>query len=197
MLTTHGALGATFHLARLFQGCSLIAIIGMTANFISTMVSNDSTPPNILIGTITVVRLPFSPLLTPFLYVQQNVQRQKANMEGMKTSVAVIYCIITTILLLDNILPFLACAIMDLLVVVALIIVSVLLGKPLSYLKCQTLSGGKGGGSTLAFTKHLGSMLDLSGGEGDGKINYANWIGASKSVCLEMKAIWGLCIALW
>jgi hypothetical protein len=55
MLTTHGALGATFHLARLFEECSLIAIIGMTANFISDIVRNDATPPSILIGTITVV----------------------------------------------------------------------------------------------------------------------------------------------
>lgn len=57
MLANHGALGATFHLARLFEVCSLVAIIGMTANFISEIVSNDLTPPNVLIGTITVVNL--------------------------------------------------------------------------------------------------------------------------------------------
>lgn len=54
----YGALGATFQLARLFQACSLIAIIGMTAKFISSIVSNNATPPNILIGTISVVSLP-------------------------------------------------------------------------------------------------------------------------------------------
>jgi hypothetical protein len=51
----YGALGATFQIARLFQFCSLIAIIGMTAKFIASIVSNDATPPNILIGTISVV----------------------------------------------------------------------------------------------------------------------------------------------
>lgn len=51
----YGALGATFQLARLFQAVSLIAIIGMTAKFIASIVSNDATPPNILIGTISVV----------------------------------------------------------------------------------------------------------------------------------------------
>lgn len=55
MAPRYGALGATFQLARIFQICSLIAIIGMTANFISSIVSNDATPPNILIGTISVV----------------------------------------------------------------------------------------------------------------------------------------------
>lgn len=52
----YGALGATFQLARIFQVCSLIAIIGMTAKFISSIVSNNATPPNILIATISVVR---------------------------------------------------------------------------------------------------------------------------------------------
>lgn len=42
-------------MARLFQGCSLIAIIGMTANFIAKIVSSNGSPPSILIGTITVV----------------------------------------------------------------------------------------------------------------------------------------------
>ena len=51
----YGALGAALQLARVFQACSLIAIIGMTANFISDIVSNNLTPPDVLIGTITVV----------------------------------------------------------------------------------------------------------------------------------------------
>ena len=51
----YGALGATFQLARLFQACSLIAIIGMTAKFISSIVSSNDTPPDVLIGTISVV----------------------------------------------------------------------------------------------------------------------------------------------
>lgn len=55
MLANNGALGATFQIARLFQGCSLIAIIGMTANFISEIVSSSGSPPSILIGTIAVV----------------------------------------------------------------------------------------------------------------------------------------------
>lgn len=55
MASRYGALGATFQLARLFQCCSLIAITGMTAKFIASIVNNNATPPNILIGTISVV----------------------------------------------------------------------------------------------------------------------------------------------
>lgn len=51
----YGALGATFQIVRIFQAMSLIAIIGMTANFIAEMVSNNLTPPNVLVGVISVV----------------------------------------------------------------------------------------------------------------------------------------------
>jgi hypothetical protein len=54
-MARYGALGATFQIARLCQACSLIAIIGMTAKFISSIVSSNDTPPNVLIGTISVV----------------------------------------------------------------------------------------------------------------------------------------------
>jgi hypothetical protein len=51
----NGALGATFVVCRGMQAVSLIAIIGMTANFISEMVSADTVPPNVLVGTLSVV----------------------------------------------------------------------------------------------------------------------------------------------
>ncbi|KAJ5464449.1 uncharacterized protein N7458_000135 [Penicillium daleae] len=159
----YGALGATFQLARIFQICSLIAIIGMTAKFISSIVNNDATPPNILIGTISV------------------------------TCIAAIYCIITGILFFDDILPFLPCAILDLLLLIALIVVAVILGKPLSYLKCSSLSSlGFKDATVYAFSSRLSNVVaGISG-----KIDFSSWIGASKTICLETKAIWGLSIAL-
>ena len=51
----YGALGATFKIVRILQAISMIAIIGMTANFISEMVSSNQTPPDVLIGTLSVV----------------------------------------------------------------------------------------------------------------------------------------------
>ncbi|CEJ55037.1 hypothetical protein PMG11_01315 [Penicillium brasilianum] len=159
----YGALGATFQLARIFQTCSLIAIIGMTAKFISSIVNNDDTAPNIIIGTISV------------------------------TCIAAIYCIITGILFFDDILPFLPCAVLDLLLLIALIVVAVIMGKPLSYLNCSSLSSlNFKDATTYSFSSRLSNVeASISG-----KIDFDAWIGASKTICLETKAIWGLSIAL-
>ncbi|KAJ5121056.1 uncharacterized protein N7515_009017 [Penicillium bovifimosum] len=159
----YGALGATFQIARLFQACSLIAIIGMTAKFISLMVTHNATPPNLLVGMISV------------------------------TSIAVIYCLITAVLYLDDILPFLIIAILDTALLIALIVVTVLVGKPLSYLKCTSLAQLNDVDATIyAFASRLSSYIaDMSG-----RIDYVSWIGASRAICLETKAIWGLSIAL-
>lgn len=53
----NGALGATFTVTRILQVVCLTGIIGMTANFISEMISADKTPPRVLVGTLTVVCL--------------------------------------------------------------------------------------------------------------------------------------------
>ena len=45
----------TFTVVRGMQAVCLISIIGMTANFISEMVSADNVPPSVLIGTLSVV----------------------------------------------------------------------------------------------------------------------------------------------
>ena len=50
-----GALGATFTIVRGLQVVSLIGIIGMTANFIAQMVNANTAPPNVLVGTLSVV----------------------------------------------------------------------------------------------------------------------------------------------
>lgn len=50
-----GALASTYKITRALQMASLIAIIGMTANFVSEMVSANTTPPRILISTLSIV----------------------------------------------------------------------------------------------------------------------------------------------
>jgi hypothetical protein len=52
---SHGMLGALFQIVRLFQAASLIAAIGMAANFVAEMINANTTPPNILIGVLSVV----------------------------------------------------------------------------------------------------------------------------------------------
>jgi len=159
----NGALGATFLGVRIFQAMSLIAIIGMTANFISEMVSSSATPPNVLVGVISV------------------------------TCIAVLYCIITIILFIDNILPLLLNTVMDGFLLIAVIVVAVVVGKPLSYLNCDVVGQLTGDDqSAYIFATDLGSYLNQNGGT----IDYVAWIGASRAICLETKAIWGLSIAL-
>ncbi|KAF7592125.1 hypothetical protein BBP40_000673 [Aspergillus hancockii] len=159
----YGVLGATFLIARILQACCLIAIIGLTANFIAEIVNSNLTPPSIFIGTITV------------------------------TCIAAIYCIITTILFLDNILPFLASAIADFLFLIAVIVVAVIIGRPLSYLQCEKIAAvADNFDSAYAFATKLSSYLANL----DGTLQYGSLIGASKGVCLEAKSIWGLSIAL-
>jgi len=152
----YGALGMTFTVVRGMQAVCLISIIGMTANFISEMVSADNTPPSVLIGTLSV------------------------------TCIAVLYCAITYILYYDSILPFLISTGLDGLLLIAVIVVAVTIGKPLSYLNCAALSNDSG--STIAFVDSVGQNM--------GSVDYYVWAGASSTTCYETKAIWGLSIAL-
>ncbi|KAL6252849.1 hypothetical protein RBB50_000568 [Rhinocladiella similis] len=158
----HGVLGATFKATRALQMASMIATIGITANFISEMVSAGATPPPVLVAILSIV------------------------------CISVLYCAITLILYLDSILPFLVSTGIDSLFLIALIVVSVVVGRPLSYLNCQNLDKNSNAtSSAYDFTSALGNSLNKSG-----KVNYTQWIGTSKSTCLEMKSIWGLSIAL-
>lgn len=178
-----GALGATFKICRILQAVSLIAVIGMTANFVSEIVSVKTAPPAVLVGTLSVVSL-----VQPF---QQYLHRLH---DLQQTSVAVIYCVITFILFMDGILPFLINTAMDSLLLIAVIVVAVTVGKPLSYLDCNVIGQVSGASSSAyAFTAALGNSF----GQDGGKIDYNHWIGGTKATCLEMKSIWGLSIALW
>jgi hypothetical protein len=92
---------------------------------------------------------------------------------------------ITYILYFDGVLPFLIPAGADGLLLIAVIVVAVTVGKPLSYLNCAALDPQ---GTTVSFVDSVGKNI--------GKNNYFVWGGASKTNCYEMKAIWGLSIAL-
>jgi hypothetical protein len=137
------------------QAVSLIAIIGMTANFIAEMVSANQSPPHVLIGTLSV------------------------------TCIAVLYCSISYILYFDSLLPFLISSGLDSILLIAVIVVAVTIGKPLSYLDCSSLPSS---GATSSFLDSVGKNMS--------KVNYWVWAGASKTTCYEMKSIWGLSIAL-
>lgn len=108
--------------------------------------------------------------------------------------IAVLYCVITVILFLDNILPHLVSTGIDGLFLIALVVVAVIIGRPVSYLNCHDLSHSLGvSSSATAFTSALASGISTTGGP----INFTDFIGTSKATCYEVKSIWGLSIALW
>ena len=83
---------------------------------------------------------------------------------------------------------------MDGLALVALVVVAAVIGKPLSYLNCKVI----GSASVAQSAYQLGAELkNTIKNQGHGQVAYSNWISASKTTCYEMKAIWGLGIALW
>ncbi|MCJ1311045.1 hypothetical protein MMC25_004715 [Agyrium rufum] len=126
------------------------------------MVSANQAPSNILVGTLSI------------------------------TCIAVLYCALTFILYLDNILPFLLSMGMDSLLLIAIVVVAVIIGKPLSYTNCLIIGSSGNQKSAYEFTTSLGTDLNKSGGQ----LTFSDWAGATRTNCLEMKAIWGLSISL-
>ncbi|KAK4183541.1 hypothetical protein QBC35DRAFT_518154 [Podospora australis] len=104
-----GALGLTFTVMRAGQFASLIAVIGLCANFISVISHAEHSPPGELIAALTV------------------------------SVIAVLYVVISYILYYDNMLPMLLTSGIDGLFLIACIVVAALLGKPLSSLSCASL----------------------------------------------------------
>jgi hypothetical protein len=100
----------------------------------------------------------------------------------------VLYVAITTILYFDSMLHLLASTALDSAVLIAVIVVAVIVGKPLSYLDCAALPSTNSSSTTVSFLDSVGSNM--------ARVNYWVWAGASKTTCFEMKAIWGLSIAL-
>lgn len=83
----------------------------------------------------------------------------------------------------------------DFFLLLAFIIISVVFGKPLSYLNCIIIDNKDAAAnahSAVAFTQALASNVNNSGAT----LGLRNWAGASRVNCFETKAIWGLCIAL-
>lgn len=51
----YGALGMTFTVVRAMQMICLIVIIGLTANFVAEITDADQKPPQVIIGTLSIV----------------------------------------------------------------------------------------------------------------------------------------------
>ncbi|KAJ8118451.1 hypothetical protein ONZ43_g3990 [Nemania bipapillata] len=117
-----GALGVTFTALRALQFLSLVAIVGLTANFVNEFASSDLQVPDVLVGTITV------------------------------TSISTLYVAISYILYYDGMLPLLISGGLDLAVLVAFIVVAATIGKPLSTLQCELLPESVSATTTVVVT---------------------------------------------
>ncbi|KAK8003062.1 hypothetical protein PG989_002781 [Apiospora arundinis] len=163
-----GALGVTFTAFRGFQFVSLIAIIGLVANFISEIVSARRDAPDVLIGTLVV------------------------------SSIAALYVAISYILYYDGLLPLLISAGLDFFLMIATIVVAVTVGKPLSMLTCEVLPESTT--STLAASVTYVASTQTQGityrNVLSKAVNYFAFVAIDQPHCYEIKAVWGLSIAL-
>ncbi|OAA62137.1 hypothetical protein ISF_05146 [Cordyceps fumosorosea ARSEF 2679] len=100
---------------------------------------------------------------------------------------AEVYVIISYILYWDSLLPLLVATAADALCLVAGIVVACVVGKPVSYLTCEAFPAK---GNTAVFLDSLfANVRHLDG-------NTFAWAAPSKPSCLQLKAIWGISIAL-
>ena len=108
--------------------------------------------------------------------------------------ISVLYVVLTYILYHDNNLPFLLSTAVDGLLLIAVIVVAVTVGKPLSYVNCPKIGDRAGNFSSVYHAAlNMGQNLNKVGA----KVDYFGWVGTTKSTCFQMKAVWGLSIALW
>ncbi|WQF86991.1 hypothetical protein CDEST_12005 [Colletotrichum destructivum] len=176
-----GALGHTFTAMRAMQFASLVAIIGMVSNFISEINAADATSPPVLVGTLVIVS-PRNLRIVSMFFNTNNALPQAC--------VATLYITITYILYYDNMLPLLLATAADSALLVAVIVVACLLGKPLSYLECAALPRS---GSTAHFMASVTANINTGSA---GVLSYLVWVGADQRTCYAIKAVWGLSIAL-
>lgn len=118
----HGALGLSFLACRALQFVCLIVAMAMTARFISVMIDNMQQPPPPVVGILAVVCF------------------------------AILYTLISVILYWDRQLPLLPTAAIDGLFFIALMVSSIVIGKPLSYISCKSNNASISNAAALAAT---------------------------------------------
>ncbi len=103
-----------------------------------------------------------------------------------------IYIVITYILYYDNMLPLLMAGCLDGLLLIASIVVASLVGKPLSMLNCAALSGS----SSLTAPFFSSSASPARRSIITKTLSYFTFVALDQPTCYEIKAVWGLAIAL-
>lgn len=100
---------------------------------------------------------------------------------------------ITYILYYDNMLPLLFTAILDGLLLIASIVVTALIGKPLSILNCAVLPSQRSASLTTYYTS---VPFPVRATAITKTLSYLTFVAVDRPTCYEIKAVWGLAIAL-
>ena len=191
-------LAKTFLLVRALQMLCFIIIVGVTANFVAEIVSQNEVVAKEIVGTLTTVSGPPTPSAC-FVLIDES-----------QTCIVAFYCLISIAFFwAEAKMGLLIMCIFDFLFLLAFVVVAVVLGKPLSYLNCAAIdntSAGVDAASAFAFTQSVGQ--NIKGG------NFFVWSGATKANCYEAKVqptyrdafarlivliqgVWGISIGLW
>ncbi|KAF8249078.1 hypothetical protein K440DRAFT_599601 [Wilcoxina mikolae CBS 423.85] len=159
---SHGVIGLAFIAARGLQALCLLVTLSLASRFISSMVEAQQAPPSPLIGILCVICF------------------------------AILYCGTTILLYFDHQLPLIPTAGIDMLFFLALMVSSIVIGKPLSYLSCKAVAQS----TTKELLENIGDRLN-QGPSPTTTPDYRSWISSgSVSDCMMMKAVWGFGIAL-
>ncbi|EEA18747.1 hypothetical protein TMatcc_010711 [Talaromyces marneffei ATCC 18224] len=130
----HGILGVTYHVFRVAEFITLIAIIGLTASFVSDMVNANVSPPSLLVALLSLA------VLTE------------------------VYIIITSILFYDHKMAFKWALCFDSLILAGLIVIAVEAGQPLSYLRCSDIGTSENASTFVSTLSSLAGVLSSTKG---------------------------------
>ncbi|KAL7807743.1 hypothetical protein V8C44DRAFT_367033 [Trichoderma aethiopicum] len=150
-----GVPGAIFMALRLLQLVSLLSVVGLAGSIVRGMVQEKVAVPSAIVGTLVVA------------------------------SIATAYSLTSSILFSQHLLPLLIATAADGTFLIAFIIASCILGKPVHNLSCKTLSShGNNNNNTGTFISSLFTTTTTT-----------IVVDPSKSACHSIKATWGLSIA--
>jgi hypothetical protein len=185
-MASSAPLARTFLISRGLSVVAMVSIVGMTAHFVSQLVSSNIDPPREIVGTLTVVSC-------DDVSISKKCQQDtKANTQ---TSLAALYTLLSLPLFYSSAsTTLLILTALDVLLLLAFTIISVLLGRPISHLNCRAIrsaSAASSAESAWAF-----AMALASGKEGSAVMGLTGWAGSGRAECFQTKAVWGLGVAL-
>lgn len=176
-------LAKTFMLTRGLALIAMICIVGLTANFVSEIVSQGVDPPREVVATLAIV-------------CRLRSLSQVLSLTTLQTCLAALYCLISIPFFYAraNLGLFIMAGI-DAGLCLAFVIVAVVLGRPLSFLNCAIVNNADAAASAQSASAFAQSLAS-NGGKSSGILGLGNWAGTSKVNCYETKALWGLCISM-